>query len=48
MTSDIVTCVLFLFCVVGVVTAAVIVPLALFDSLERFGDELRDYWEGDE
>lgn len=31
-----------------VVCAAVIVPLSIFDSIERFGKELHDYFEGEE
>lgn len=33
---------------IGLIAAIVIIPLAIFDSVEKFGDELHDYFEGDD
>lgn len=42
------TKILYVVAPVAIVIAVVVVNLAIFDSVEKFGDEVHDYFEGEE
>ena len=46
MTAKTMTDILTAVALVAIVIAIVVMNLAIFDSIEKFGDEVRDYLKG--